>query len=83
VKHRLDAIEHHLRRFYVDSSVVFLASEDGKPLSDANGSPLSLPLEEGVDPRSLACVLLRQRVRSNSTNGFERGALPYPKLGWM
>ena len=70
--------------YFVDSLVVFLSSEDGVALMDAHGNPFSLPLEHpGSDPRALASILLRQRVRSGRTTGFEPGRLPYPRLGWM
>jgi hypothetical protein len=68
--------------WYLADSHVYLSDADGNPLTDANGVPLSIELQDGANPASLACVLLRERVRGDSKNGFERGPLNYGPTGW-
>jgi hypothetical protein len=67
--------------WFLENSHVYLSSADGTPLTDSSGVPLSIELQDGVNPASLACVLLRERVRGTSQNGFEKGPLRYGPLG--
>jgi hypothetical protein len=68
--------------WFLEDSKVYLSDANGTPLTDANGVPLSIELQDGVNPASLACVLLRERVRGDSKSGFERGPLNYGPTGW-
>jgi hypothetical protein len=66
---------HALEIFYtVEDDTVILTNEDGRPLHDSSGRPVSKKTEDGEDARLVANKLGLRRFRSarDEMDGFNR-----------